>query len=323
MEDMLENLMFSLNSTMPLFFIMILGYGLYQKQFLTVGFVSVANKFVFHVTLPVMLFNDLAATDIRSSFDGKFVGFCAVVTTVSIVVIWFLSRLLFKDKSIVGEFVQACYRSSAAILGAAFIQNIYGTSGMSGLMILGSVPLYNIFAVLILTLESPHPDGMTEPLGKKLRRSIGNIFRNPTLIAIALGLLASLVRLPIPTMVTKAMSSLGSMTSPLALLAIGAGFRGKAALAKIKPTVLATVIKLVILPAIFLPIAVRLGFTDQKLVALIVMLGSITTPSAYVMAKQMGHEGTLTGSVCAATTVLSAVTLTFWLFWASSGGYIL
>ena len=320
---MLQNLMFSLNSTMPLFFIMILGYVLYQKQFLTKSFVSVANKFVFNITLPVMLFNDLAGTDIRSSFDGGYVGFCAVVTMGSILVIWFLSRWLFQDKSIVGEFVQACYRSSAAILGAAFIQNIYGTSGMSGLMILGSVPLYNIFAVLILTLECPDSQGITEPLGEKVRRSIGKIFRTPTLIAIALGMLASLIHLPIPTMVTKAMSSLGSMTSPLALLAIGAGFQGKAALAKIKPTALAAVIKLLVLPALFLPLAVRLGFTDQKLVALLVMLGSITTPSAYVMAKQMGHDGTLTGSVCAATTVFSAVTLTFWLFWARSGGYIL
>ena len=77
-----------------------------------------------------------------------------------------------------------------------------------------------------------------------------------------------------------------------------------------------------ILPAIFLPIAVRLGFTDQKLVALLVMLGSITTPSSFIMAKQMGHEGTLSGSVCAATTVFSALTLTFWVFWARSGGYI-
>lgn len=320
---MLNNLLFSLNSTMPLFFIMILGYILYQKQFLTENFVAVANKFVFHVTLPVMLFNDLAGTDIRSSFDPGFVGFCAAVTMGSILVIWGFSRWLFQDKSIVGEFVQACYRSSAAILGAAFIQNIYGTSGMSGIMILGSVPLYNIFAVLILTLECPDPQGLTEPLGAKLRRSIGKIFRNPTLIAIALGMLASLVKLPIPTMVTKAMSSLGSMTSPLALLAIGAGFKGRAALAKLKPTILATVIKLLILPAVFLPLAVRFGFLDQKLVALLVMLGSITTPSAYVMAKQMGHDGTLTGSVCAATTVLSAITLTFWLFWARSGGYIL
>ena len=319
---MLDSLMFSLNSTMPLFFIMVLGYILFQKKFLTDGFVPVANKFVYNVTLPVMLFNDLAGMDIRASFDAGYVGFCAAVTTVTILVVWILCRLFFKDKTIVGEFVQACYRSSAAILGAAFIQNIYGTSGMSGMMILGSVPLYNIFAVLILALESPVDKRDAESLGEKLRRSIIKIFCNPTLIGIAAGLFASLIKLPVPTMLTKTMSTLGSLTSPLALLVIGASFKGTAALAKIKPTVVATVTKLIVLPAIFLPVAAWCGFTDQKMVALLVMLGSITTPSAYVMAKQMGHEGTLTGSVCAATTVFSAVTLTFWMFWARSGGYI-
>ena len=64
------------------------------------------------------------------------------------------------------------------------------------------------------------------------------------------------------------------------------------------------------------------GFTDQKLVALLVMLGSITTPASFVMAKQMGHEGTLTASVCVATTMFSAATLTFWLFLCSSLGWI-
>lgn len=320
---MLESLIFSLNSTMPLFFIMVLGYILYQTGFFTDGFVSVANKFVYNVTLPVMLFHDLANTDVRADFDAGYVGFCAAATVATILGIWFLCRLFFRDKSIIGEFVQACYRSSAAIMGTAFIQNIYGTSGMGGIMILGSVPLYNVFAVLILTLECPTEQGSGESLGKKLHKSIRRIFCNPTLLGIAAGLLASLIRLPIPTMLDKTMSSLGGLTSPLALLVIGASFNGAAALAKIKPTALATFTKLVVLPAIFLPLAARLGFTDQKMIGLLVMLGSITTPSAFVMAKQMGHDGTLTSGVCAATTVFSALTLTFWMFWARSSGYIL
>ena len=319
---MLDNLIFSLNSTMPLFFIMALGYVLYQRRFLTDGFVSVANKFVFNITLPVMLFCDLASTDIRGNFDSAYVGYCAGATVLSIVVVWALAKLLMRDKSLVGEFVQACYRSSAAILGTAFIQNLYGTSGMAGLMILGSVPLYNIFAVLILVLERPAgaPD---EPLRQKLGRSLREILTNPTLLGVLTGLAASLLRLPIPTMAEKTMASIGSLTSPLALLAIGAGFRGRDALAKLAPTAAASFIKLMVLPGVFLPLAVYFGFTDQKLVALIAMLGSITTPSAYIMAKQMGHDGTLTGSVCAVTTVFSALTMTFWMFWARSGGYIL
>lgn len=61
---------------------------------------------------------------------------------------------LWKDKSIQGEFIQASYRSSAALLGIAFIQNIYGDAGMAPLMIIGSVPLYNIMAVVVLSFFS-------------------------------------------------------------------------------------------------------------------------------------------------------------------------
>lgn len=319
---MLESLIFSLNSTMPLFFLMLLGYLLHRRQFLTDDFVAMDNKFVFHVALPVQLFRDIATMDVRASFDGPYVLFCATVTTASILFIWGLARLLLKDKHIVGEFVQASYRSSAAILGAAFIQNIYGTSGLSGLMILGSVPLYNIFAVVILTLESPSQDARSG-MGEKLVTSLKGIVTNPILLGIAAGFAWSLLRLPMPAMASKTLSSLAGMTSPLALLAIGAGFKGRAALGYLKPTAVATVIKLILLPAIFLPVAVRLGFVDQKLVALMVMLGSVTTPAGYVMAKQMGHEGTLTGSVCVTTTFFSALTLTFWVFWARSRGYII
>ena len=134
---------------------------------------------------------------------------------------------------------------------------------------------------------------------------------------------------PVPTNCEKSVPSMfitalngGKITTPLALLVIGAGFRGKAALGRLRLTAVATVIKLLILPAVFLPLAVLCGFTDQKLVALLVMLGSITTPASFVMAKQMGHEGTLTASVCVATTMFSAVTLTFWLFLCSSLGWI-
>ena len=65
---------------------------------------------------------------------------------------------------------------------------------------------------------------------------------------------------------------------------------------------------------LFLPLAVYFGFTGEKLVAILIMLGSPTTVSCYIMAKNMNHEGTLTSSVVVATTFLSSVTLTVFLF---------
>ena len=61
---------------------------------------------------------------------------------------------------------------------------------------------------------------------------------------------------------------------------------------------------------------------NEELIALLIMLGSPTTPSAYVMSKNMGHEGVLTSSCIALTTLLSALTLTGWIFLLRSGGYL-
>ena len=81
-----------------------------------------------------------------------------------------------------------------------------------------------------------------------------------------------------------------------------------------RPTVTAAMIKLIGLCAVFLPAAAAFGFRDEKIVAILIMLGSATTVSSYVMAKNMGHEGTLSSSVVMLTTLLSAFTVTMWLY---------
>ena len=321
---MLENLLFSLNSTLPLFFLMLLGYVLHRTGFLSDAFVAGANKFVFYAALPVQLFRDLGKNDVRTTFDGRYVLFCFVVTLVSILVIWALAKVFLKGTGLVGEFVQACYRSSAAILGSAFLQSIYGDASMSSLMILRQ-------RAAVQHYGSGHPDAgsarllqaQTGSMAAKLKKSAKGILTNPILLGIAAGFAWSMLHISMPAMLDKALSNVAGLTSPLALLAIGAGFKGQKALGYLKPTAVATVVKLMVLPALFLPLAVHLGFTDEKLVALLVMLGSITTPACYVMAKQMGHEGVLTGSVCVTTTLFSAFSLTFWLFVLRSLGYIL
>jgi hypothetical protein len=318
----MSNLFFSLNATLPVFLVMVVGYVLKHIGILNDEFVRVSNQFNFKVTLPVLLFTDIAATNIRENFDARYVLFCAAITTIAFFGIWIGAKLLIRDKSIIGAFVQASYRSSAAIMGVAFIQNIYGTSGMAPLMIIGSVPLFNIYAVLVLTFESN--DSSDRQSGAvALKKALKNIAKNPIIIGILCGIVASCFNLYIPPILDKTLSSIAALASPLALIAIGAGFKGRAAIAKIKPTLAAACIKLILLPGIFLFAAVKMGFYDQKLVALIVMLGSPTTPSSYIMAENMHGDGVLTSSTVVVTTLLSSVTLTFWIFVARSLGYIL
>ncbi|MBO4981868.1 MAG: AEC family transporter [Lachnospiraceae bacterium] len=307
----MEQLLFSLNATIPVFLVMVIGYVLRQTHILDDSFVKTLNSFNYKVTLPVLLFRDIACSDFYSVWDTKYVLYCFLVTLTTIVVIWIIAGLAYRNKAQLGEFIQASYRSSAAVLGIAFIQNIYGTSGMAPLMIIGTVPLYNVAAVLILSFTGPSAHGLDKA---SLKKSVKGILTNPIIIGILLGMAVSAFRISFPVMIDKTLGNMASLATPLALIGLGAGFEGRKALKQIPPTIAATLLKLVILPAVFLPVAIALGFTGEKLVAILIMLGSPSTVSCYIMAKNMGHEGTLTSSVVVATTFLSSITLTTFLF---------
>ena len=308
----MSNLIFSLEVTMPIFLVMVIGWILRQIGMLDEHFVNVANKFNFKVTLPFMVFRDLASVDIRTEFDIKFVLFCAVSTCICFWTIWGAAKLFLKDKDLRGAFVQASFRSSAAVMGLAFINNIYGASAMGPMMIIGAVPLYNIFSVIVLTFEAKNEDGSRDT--GKIKEAMVNIIKNPIIISIALGVVAALFEVKFPVVINKTVNSVAQLATPLALVGLGAGFEGKKAIAKMKPTLWASAIKLVLQPLVFVPIAVALGFTGEKLIAILIMLAAPATPSCYIMAKNMKNDGVLTASIIVMTTLFAAFTLTGWMF---------
>ncbi len=314
----MENLIFSLNATVPVFLLMVLGYMFRRLGLIDDVFASKMNKFVFLVPLPALLFEDLATVDFAQVWNLKFVLFCFGITLLCILLAVLVS-FLWQDKSIRGEFIQASYRSSAALLGIAFIQNIYGNVGMAPLMIIGSVPLYNIMAVVVLSVFSPERKKMDAEAWKSTMKGI---VTNPIILGIAAGLLWSALRLPLPSILEKTVSDIGAVATPLGLMAMGASFDMKKAFGKARPAVTASVMKLVLFAALFLPLAVWLGFRREELVAILVMLSSATTVSCYVMARNMGHEGVLTSSVVMLTTLFSAFTLTGWLYILRSLGLV-
>ena len=305
----MSNLIYSINATLPIFLLIILGKVLKTTKIINDEFTKTADRYVFRIALPALLFSDLTENNVGSAFDGKYVLFCFSVTIFSIAVLWGLTEKFMKNEEQKGAFIQGSYRSSAAILGLAFINNMYDSVGMAPLMIIGCVPLYNIFAVIILTLKGDNG-------GKKpnMKETFINVMKNPILLSILIALPFALLNLHFPSFVNKAIGSVANTATPLALISIGASFEGKKALKKMKPTLLASFIKLILLAGLFLPLAVFFGYRNQELMALLVMLGSPTTVSSYIMAKNTGNDGILTSSIIVLTTLLSSLTLTLWIF---------
>ncbi len=314
----MDNLYYSLNATMPIFLVMILGFVFRKIGLLSENLASGINKFVFKVALPTNLFIQLYDVDIFTIWDTKYVIFCFVATLISVLISWGIAHFL-RDRSVRGEVVQASYRSSASLLGMAYIENIYGSASVGSLMMIGCVPLYNVSAVIILSLMNPNNTGID---GNKIKSSLIGIIKNPIIWGIILGFAWSLTGIHFPTIAETTVSYIGRTASPLGLLAMGAMIDFGSIMKQKGSVILSVFMKLVLFVIIFAPVAIWLGFEGEKLIALIIMLGSASTVAGFIMAKNMGHEGNVSAGSAALSTLLSSFTMTLWIWLLRSGGYI-
>lgn len=301
----MDNLIFSLNATMPVFLVMMAGYFFKRIGWLSESFAAELNTFVFKIALPVSLFSQLYDVDFFTIWDTQYVLYCIIATLLSIAIAFAVARFS-ADEEDRPEFIQASYRSSSSLLGMAYIELLYGEASVGALMMLGSVPLYNICAVIILSNKA----------GSKIniRKTLIGVVTNPIILGIAFGFAWSLLRLGMPQMFSTTISYIGRLASPLGLLSMGAALHFGEMFGKLRPSLIASFLKLIGLPALFIPFAILLGFTGEKLVAVLIMLASASTVAGYIMARNMGHKGIVASSVVMITTLFSFVTLTAWLY---------
>ena len=174
-------------------------------------------------------------------------------------------------------------------------------------------------AVVVLSLFGPEQKKLDKQMLKGTLKGIG---KNPIIIGIVAGIFWSLLKIPMVPIVEKTVNNIAAVATPMGLIAMGATFDIKKAFSKVRPALLATFMKLAGYCALFLPLAVKMGFRREELVAILVMLGSATTVSCFVMAKNMKHEGVLTSSVVMLTTLFSAFSLTGWICLLKSMGML-
>lgn len=315
----MTNFIYCLNTTMPIFLLMVLGYILRRTGMISEPFAKSMNAFVFKVSLPVLVFKDLSQTAFREMWDGGFLAFCFAATILSIMIAGAISLFWKEDRA---EFIQSSYRSSAALLGIGIVENLYGSSGMVPLMIIGAVPLYNVAAVLLLELLKPGMTNNRKSNSKAIKAAFYDIAKNPIIIGIVIGVIWSLLKIPQPLIFQRVVGYVSNTATPLGLIALGASLNVSQVKGRLGHSVVAVFLKLVGFCAIFLPVAIVFGYTKDRLIAILIMLGSPTTVSSFVMAKSMGHDGTLSGSTVFITTFFSAVTLTLWLFVLKLGNMI-
>ncbi len=319
---MASNFLYSFNAVAPIFLIVLVGVVLKKIGFVNDSFLDISEKLVFKIALPIMLFLEVARGSLSELADGKLIVFCIVTVTASFIIVSLLAVACIRDRDKRGAFVQGMCRSNFAILGVPLADNMFGEAGTTLIAIVMPfvILMFNAYSVILLSLFSS--DSTQKLNGKKLLHILKNIVTNPLIIGVVLGIPFMLYGWQLPVVLNKSLNYLSGLTTPLALISLGANFRPESLRGRVGYAVVSSLGKTVVLPAIMVTIAALLGFRDASLGVILILFGAPTAVSSYIMAKKMGNDGELAAQILLLTTFLCMLTIFGGIFIIKSIGLI-
>ncbi len=312
----MENLVLSLNVVLPLFINISLGYLLVRVNLLDDYSVKKLNNVVFKVFLPTLLFMNIYNTDVSGVFDAPLLIFSLVCVMIIFGLGLIFIPIIEKDNKRRGVLMQCLFRSNFVFFGVPICQSLSSGEGIGAIALLVAVvvPVFNVLAVVSLQLY------MTGEV--KLKSALVGIAKNPLIIGSVLGVLALLLRIKLPTVVVTVGNDLSKMATPLALILLGGTFKFHTLHRGIKSLVNGMLLKLVIVPILFIPISIVFGFRGIELVGLMVLFAAPIAVSSFTMSVQMGADGDLASQMVVFTSLVSIVTVFLWIFLLKQFGLI-
>jgi len=302
---MIDNIIFTGNVVAPVFLLVALGYFVKRIGVINENFVEVTSRFVYSVSLPALVFINIVEIDLSEAIDFNQIIYIYSATLVSFFLIWLISIPFIKDGKNLSVFVQGAYRSNFAIVGFAIVSKLFGNFalGKAALVLAFILPLYNILAVIILTV----------PLRKErklnLKSTLFEIVLNPLIIAVVIGLVFSYFKIVIPSLINSTIGFLSELALPLALVGIG----GSLNLQNIKKAsglaFTSSAIKVILVPVILTLGAYYFGFRELDLGIMFVLFASPTAIVSFIMAEAMGANSKLAGNIVLISTVASVFTI--------------
>lgn len=326
----METVIFALNAVLPIVALIALGYVLKKIGFLTEEFIAVGNRLCFRVLIPIMLFINVYKVESLSTLEiyPAVYAVAGIIGAALLGVI--LAAIFIKDRKQKSAVAQCVVRSNYAIIGIPLAVMMVGEEAeiTASLLSVFVVPVFNVAAVIILSAYDN--EGLN--FKQTVKKTILGILQNPLIHGVILGLivvgirtlfgLPAILNLEItdPSIIGQssenplyflytALNYISMATTPVALIVLGGQFEFKTFKKDLKPIIVATIGRTVLVPAIFLTIAVLLGFKGASIAALVAVFASPVAVASATMAKEMNSDGELATSLVVSTTVFSSITL--------------
>ncbi|MCE5326475.1 MAG: AEC family transporter [Planctomycetaceae bacterium] len=298
----------------PVFLIIALGAALRKSGFMSAVMLDQANRLVYWVGLPVVLFQGMAGRAFSAEAAWPVlvgVGGMAACAAVALVV----ALAMRMDRRLLGSFVHVSFRGNLAYVGLAVIASAFpGTAGgenpvagtaalvMSALML-----FYNVLAVVVLSA------GRHKNMGAALKHMLVQVAINPLILSCAAGAVVAALRehagLAVPHLINRTLASVGSFASPVALLCVGGALVSTPLRGRLLPAALGGLIKVGVGTAAGVLLAAALGLSDHQRAVALIFLACPTAVATYVLTEQLDGDGPLAAAGIVISTLMSAVSL--------------
>ncbi|WP_404364278.1 AEC family transporter [Marinobacter sp.] len=311
-----ETFLHTLEITLPVFAMVFIGLGLRRLGWIDTAFINTASALVFRATLPTLVFLSIVRADLSATLNPGLLGFFALATLAGFVFCWLWAawRVPYDHR---GVFVQGAFRGNCSIVGLALAESLYGDFGLSagGLLIGVVIVLYNALSVIVLASYQP---------GEKAGwwMILKDILRNPLIISVFLAIPFAWGEIGLPGWVMTSADYFASLTLPLALLCIGGTLSLGGVQAGRKTALSASMMKMVVLPALCTAGAMLAGFEGRELGLLFLFFACPTAAASFVMAKALGGNARLAANIIALTTLMASITVTLGVFALRTAGLI-
>ena len=306
--DMMNNFWVAVGAVVPLFTLLFMGLVIKKLKLMTDSELAHTNRMVFTLFFFCMMFYNIYTTDLAHTVRPYLMLFGGAGVLLVCLLAGILTCFFDKDNRHRGAMIQAIFRSNFVLFGIPIVGNIFGDSALAipSMMIAVIVPIYNVLAVFVLE---------TFRGGRfALWPILLGILKNPMIMGAIVAVILRLIDFPVPKPVLKGIGQVAAATTPVALIILGASFKGGSFHHHLPQLISCVTARLVIVPAVALSLAIYLGFRDIELVTLLAIFASPCAVASFAMAQQMGSDADLAGNCVVYTTGLSCFTIFGWVF---------
>ena len=299
-----------ITTIIPIFIIIIIGWFARWRGFIPPEFISPANRLVYYIAIPAMIFHSISKASLKTQFDATVLAITLLSVLAVFAVAWSAGKINRVRRGQRGTFIQTAFHGNLGYIGLAVAYYFLGNEGFVRASIIAGfiMILQNFLAVVALQINSDKPSATGNRFEVALR-----ILGNPVILSAMAGILFSLSGLRVPIIIDRSLDILSDFALPMALLVIGGSLTFELMQLRILRVLSSGFMKLILLPGLGFALYRLFGLASQDYLPGLILLASPTATIAYVMAKEMNGDTDFAVAAISISTMFSAITFTLWL----------